>query len=305
LCLEVQGHYDEATFKEATIAAFGGVAAAQHARARGRANSVLSKLTSFGVAEAQLKETLPLSTPTFRGATITLRSDCGNNALDARQMNSLVQDATRELLLRDQSIVAAAVSKEVERLQAERPAPSAPAARMSEGLAITAFGDVGAALGMLAFPNSEATDNSGNLMLWLGGGATFRHAYLRAQLATTLGSAAEQRLGVDGALAGGYQQAFWQAGVRLSSRMSSYSFSDPKLDQSWDVGVEGSECLWRVGPVTLCAYQYLAPAGRLHRDGEVNHSQVERIPTRKSYVTRLDIGLVARYATDSLPVLFP
>ncbi len=305
LCLEVQGHYDEAVFKEATIAAFGGVAAAQHARARGRATSVMAKLREQGVPDAQLKESLPLGTPTFRGATLYLRNDCVSGNVDARQMTTMVQEAAQQLLTADSSIVTQAVSKEIERIEAARPPPANPGVAPTAESPLHIWGDGGVAAGVLAFPNSDATDHSGDLLIWVGGGMAYRHAYVRAQVGAVVGTAEQQRLGLDGALAIGYALDFWQVGLRASLRSSSYRLSEPKLDQSWDLGAEGSQCLWRLGPWTLCAYEYIAPAGNLRREGEVSHGRVERIPNRTSYLTRLDVGLSIRYAADTVSVLFP
>src|SRR5262245_30635270 len=75
-CLEVQGQYDERTFDQATTRALGSERAAQLQRARARAEAVLSELHALGIKAEQLRDRPPPTTPTYRGASITLVRDC-------------------------------------------------------------------------------------------------------------------------------------------------------------------------------------------------------------------------------------
>jgi hypothetical protein len=299
LCLEVQGHFDKVSFSDATLKAFGSVAAAQQARARGRSASVTAKLRELGVAETQIKESIPLAAPTFRGATVSLRNGCVSPVVEAAQIEAMVRGVAGEMLRADSGVVSEAVASQIERLKASQPSPQ-PATSHAPEVEVPHvwWGEAGIDASLLGFPSSEEKRRDLSALARLGLGWSRRTLYVRGHGGLLAGSAAEQRLGAELALAAGYRRDDWAVGIRGTGRLTSPGLGDPWLDQSLDLGVEATRCFWSFGQWQGCAYGLVSPLSRHWRRGEINGGQIERIPTLSSYMFRADLGVSVRFSPN-------
>jgi hypothetical protein len=148
---------------------------------------------------------------------------------------------------------------------------------------------------LLAFPSSKLKASTMALALRLGGGYQTTNRYLRGSLAILSGTAPEEKVGGELALAGGYRRGALQVGGRIDGRITSSSFGDPWVDRSFDVGVESAQCLWRQAALELCLHQFVAPFGWHQRQGAVDSGLLVRIPMQSDYQFRIDVGVELRF----------
>ncbi len=280
-CLAVQGQFDGVAFPPSVVRAFGSLAAAQQARARGRAARVLQEFASAGVPAERLRELTPPSEPTYRGVAIYWQAEClpappEIGAEDRR----IIEEARRLVELHR--------SQEVERVVASPPPPTAPAPTgpspfFLEGAvhASAGFGEpddvvapgLRAALGLRAGPIVARVG--------VGGSAATRE---------------EQRLAGEAFLAAAYQVLPWlEFGVTAGARAGAPDPAEPWLERSWFAGVEATECPFspweRVG---LCFQQALLPLGGQQRRGEIEDGEVVRIPPETNDRIRLELSVALR-----------
>jgi len=274
-CLAVRGHSDALRFGDPVVAALGSPEAAQMLRAKGRATSVISRLTELGIPSNRVREEPALREATFRGVELWTLKAC-KAARDAQGGGGLGADELRTLV---RSSVVESFAEEERRREASRPAPSP--------YKHTFLAEGGLELSALGFAPSTSFGPALNL----GAGWRYRSLYARLGVGFAVGTADEQRLAFDLAAGAGYFHAPWlQLGVVIADRVSSSSVLTPWLEQSLGFGFEGTHCLTSFSGFELCARETVLPLGARLRRGEVVSGQPYRVPETWSYALRLQLG---------------
>lgn len=262
------------------IAAFGSEEAAQRARARARADAVQAKLEERGLAPGRLRQRAPGASPTFRGVELTFVPDC-------LPLGELSEDQ-RQALAEARAILENPPTRTVEVLR-EVEVPSGGLA-----LPLPLFAETGLH-GGLAFPQAGAAF-SPQLSVALGGRVDPAYGRVEGRIAT---DTAESRRGGWGIRwAGGMDlHPLLALGVVGDLQWSSVGLSEAWLERSFRLGIEGSQCLLRVGEGTdLCLRQSFFPYGSLSRRGTIRDRVLEVHDGTTEYMLSAELGLLIRYS---------
>lgn len=292
-CFEVQGHFDGIPFGSTVVRIFGSTEAAQQARGRGRANSILQKLGELGVPSTMLHEVSPGVSPTFRGAKVRIANGCSTDldALEERYRAVISEELgqlRREQISPDEYARRAAIAMgQAQNKQAptESPLPSAHKFWLGGGLDASA---------LFLFPG---TDDVYGPVLRLGGGWHNEQFYGTLLAGASLGSEVEERAGLEGLLSAGYYRNRWvQVGLAFEYRVASSGANTPWIDRTWSVAIEAHQCPWTFGNVDVCLQEAFSPVGGHVRRAEYSDTldSIELIDQRSNSLIRLDLGVVAR-----------
>ena len=278
-CVLVQGHFDTLGFSPSVVTAFGGLPAAQQARARGRAARVLQELVAAGAPPERLRELAPPAEPTFRGVSVSWRADCTPAPAALGAEDRRVIEEARRLLEGHRNIDSASVS-------AAAPAPPAPAGP-------SPFFVEGAVHASAGF-GAPATVVSPGLRAALG----LRTGPLVSRIGVggTAATRAEQRLAGEAFLGAAYRVLSWlEVGPAAGIRVGGPDPVEPWLERAWFAGLEATECPFAPWEgVGLCFQQAVLPLGGQLRRGEVENAGIVRIPAETSHRTRLELSVALR-----------
>lgn len=264
-CLEVQGQFDEAHFSKTVTDAFGGSEGVQNIRAQSRASKIVSVLYQLGVGATHLREVPPPSGPTYRGVAITLVSEC------------LAQPPP--------PLVVAPAS-----LPASQPVAVAPVPKVRRTNRVW----LGAGLNLSLWVDKP--DNTFAAVVQGAGGWNDKWLYARAALGVSFGFTNEQHVGGEFLLAFGARPLPWlEVGLAATMRWSTYALGVPWLEQSWSLGLDSGQMIYRIDDLTsLWVHELIAPVGQRMRRGEVDGGDVVQVPAANYWLYRFDVGLWLR-----------
>lgn len=272
-CIQVQGRYDERTFSDEVVAAFGSVRATQVARARGRAGRAISELYGRGVPPSRMRELPPPDKPTYRGVELVLIPAC-------------VAESSEVV------VVLPATAGEARSKQGEFGSAGELVSPAAESDAPSMFWvEAGADMSMLVAPDRVFAP-----IVRLGVGWHIPWVYARLNTGFGVATAAEQRTSFEISGAAGAVPLEWlEVGLIGGHRTGSSSPVEPWLEQVWFLGIEANECVFELSDsLTLCLSQSVVPIGARLRRAEVTDGNIERIqPTRQAAV-RFDLAATLR-----------
>ena len=279
-CLEVEGRFDETSFSPHIITAFGSISGAQNARARARANGVLSRLAERGVAAQQLREVHPRMAPSWRGVELRLVAECLPRPASLSAEDRAAVTEVRQLVS----------GGELKRAIAARdPAPApVPGPPLLAGLWVEA-----GASGSLGVAAPAAAVGPG---LRLGAGLARSRWYGRLGLSGSLMAREAQRTSVEVAVGGGRSLLPWlTAGLQAGVRTGAPAPHLPWLEQGWFLALESRQCLLRLGESTSLCVEEALGAGLQVRRGVVTGDRLERIPPTNDFLFRAELSVLVQH----------
>lgn len=279
-CIEIQGQFDELAFSPGVIAAFGSEEAAQKARARARADAVREKLEEKGVGPERLRQRSPGASPTFRGVRLTLLSECLPRAE--------LSESDRQALAEARAIIANPPTRTVEVVREVKvptggfdlPFPLYTEAGLHGGLA---FPEAGPALSPI-------------VSVAIGGKVDQVYGRMEGRIAS---DTAESRRGGWGLRAAGGMElhSLLALGLVGDLQWSSVGLSEAWLERSFRLGVEGTQCLIRLGEGSaFCLRQSLFPFGSLARRGTIRDGVLKVHEKVSEYLLSAELGLIFHYS---------
>lgn len=276
-CIEIQGQFDDRIFSHAVVTAFGSLEAAQHARARGRANAVQLRLEEKGISPGRLRQRSPGREATFRGAMLRVVPDCLPRPPEMSEEDRRAIAEARAILENPPTRVVEVV----------REVPGS-------GLDLPLYLEAGLHGGM-GLTEGEASFGS---LFHLGLGARMHRAYgrLEGQLATETEQARRGGLGVR--LAGGAALLSWlDLGLVAGMQWSSVGLFEPWLERTLLFGLEGRECLLDMGEWgRLCLRQSLYPLGSVARRATLRDGVLETHPETTAGFFGADVGVLVDFS---------
>jgi hypothetical protein len=277
-CVRVRGHFDEVRFDAGVVEAFGTPVAAQLARARARSAVVVSKLLELGASDERLIELPPAQEPSYRGVSLVLSPLCVADA--AGPSDGKVQE------VHVTTIDSGSVADEVAR-RLRPPAPPPPPKRiwLEAGAMMTA--------------EWESAVRSPGLRLaplpLMGAGVRLSPFYVRMGAGLSIGLPTEQRYGADVQIGAGYFGSdLLQVGIVGGYRIATWKLGKGWTHQAWFVGIEGTQCLVRLGPGSLCLREVVGPLGGDVTRAAERDGTLETIHEQSGALMRFDIGVLYR-----------
>lgn len=292
-CLNIRGHYDELEFKGAQEVV-GGRRSAQRLRAASRAARLAHELRLLGASDAVLRSSLaPYDFATYRGVHVEFVPNCRPQVISeiADEVVRRIQHPAPEYEGTGSPPADAAVDTPQPPFQSGEKQETPQANSLKWGVWLEEALALNGIYGLHDWETSRAFIPE----LHLGGGLRLEDFYVRGTVSLQTGFAPEQRMGTGFSFGAGYRLSDWlQGGLRGSYQNSTLGFREPVLDSYWSLGLEFHQCVVKIGPMDLCAWEAFELVGSYTIRAEVTDGNIERIPNTHTTALGLTLGAVLR-----------